>query len=175
MKNDIYVGNIINGANSDEETSKLSQTAKGMFSNTAMNLREWLPNSENVNDIIPRTDRAEMKEMQVLGLTWDYKTDTIYLKQSKNLDDMLPISKRNILKRVASVLDPIDLLSPVSLRGKILLQELCIKGLDWYDVVHADNEQICQRWSSICQDLLNITEHKLRRNIKTLTKSFYAT
>ncbi|XP_060588499.1 uncharacterized protein LOC132743919 [Ruditapes philippinarum] len=168
LKKDIYVDNIITGVNSDEEAIMLYQTSKKMFSDAAMNLREWLTNSENVNNVIPITDRAEMKEMQVLGHIWDYKTDTIYLKQSKISDDSLPLTKRNILKRVASVFDPMGLFSPVVLRGKILLQELWSRGLDWDDVVN--DEQIRQRWLSISQDLLDITEHKLPRNVKTNVK-----
>ena len=45
-----------------------------------MNIREWPSNSARVNEFIPMSDRAETKDMQVLGHTWDYKFDNLALK-----------------------------------------------------------------------------------------------
>ena len=52
-----------------------------MFNDASMNLREWLSNSDLVNESIPSSDRAELKETQVLGHTWNHKTDTLSLQK----------------------------------------------------------------------------------------------
>lgn len=42
-------------------------------------------------------DRVEMKDVYGLGLTWNYDTDTLCLKQSKDfLDPDTPLTKRNL-------------------------------------------------------------------------------
>ena len=46
-----------------------------------MNIPEWLSNSTMVKKFIPMSNRTETKDMQVLGRTWDYKSDTLALKQ----------------------------------------------------------------------------------------------
>ena len=161
LKNDIYVDNIITGASSDEEAIKLYTTSKHLFLEASMNLREWLSNSGKVNEIIPTNDRAEKKEMHVLGHTWDYRTDTLSLKPTKALDAATPLTKRNILKRVASVFDPMGLSSPVILLGKILLQDIWSKTLDWDDVI--DDETIRKRWSVLAEDLQEVSNLKVAR------------
>lgn len=45
------------------------KSAKTIFRQASTNLREWLSNSERVNEFIPMNDRAEMKDMNVLRVT----------------------------------------------------------------------------------------------------------
>ncbi|XP_052760015.1 uncharacterized protein LOC128202884 [Mya arenaria] len=161
LKGDIYVDNIVTGANSDKVAIDLYKTAKSIFNDASMNLREWLTNSEEVNKCIPTADLAEPKEMKVLGHIWDHKSDKISVKEPKVMDDDCPTTKRNILKRVASVFDPIGLFSPVVLQGKVLLQELWSRGFDWDDSI--DDEKVRQCWSEIDSELKDIPKCKVNR------------
>lgn len=80
LKDDIYVDNVITGANSDEEAIYLYKSAKEIFSQASMNLREWLSNSALVSEVISASDRAEKKDMVVLGYYWNCDEDTIAVK-----------------------------------------------------------------------------------------------
>ena len=39
--------------------------------------------------------------------------------------------KRNFLKKIATLFEPIGLLAPLTIRAKMLLQDMWTAGLDW--------------------------------------------
>ncbi|XP_053374038.1 uncharacterized protein LOC128546747 [Mercenaria mercenaria] len=67
LRNNIYVDNVISGAENTSEAIKLYTTSKSMFADASMNLREWITNSEVVNEFIPKEDRAFTNSVKVLG------------------------------------------------------------------------------------------------------------
>ena len=163
LKRDIYVDNIITGSNTVTDAIDLYQTAKSIFTEASMNLRDWFSNSESVNAFIPMVDRAEPKDMSVLGHTWDYKADTLSLKQHKITDTDLPLTKRNILRKLASVFDPMGLFSPVVITGKTLLQELWVKKYDWDDPI--EDKEVRDVWNCLVLELQEISNYKVPRYI----------
>lgn len=50
-------------------------------------------------------------------------------------------TKRNFLKKIATLFDPIGLLSPFTMRRKILLQDMWTADLDWDEEM---NESLAQ-------------------------------
>jgi hypothetical protein len=84
LKNDIYVDNLITGTNSQTEASQLYQSAKSIFNDISMNLREWITNNGHVNATIQSKERADSSGMKVLGHNWDITSDTISIKVLRN-------------------------------------------------------------------------------------------
>ena len=121
IKNDIYMDNVITGENSVSEATDLYSQSKTIFDAASMNLREWMTSSVEVNMAIPQNDCADIKDMKVLGLAWNASKDTLAIQDSKHVKENLKVTKRNVLKEIASVYDPLGLLCPVILRGKVLL------------------------------------------------------
>ncbi|XP_060570619.1 uncharacterized protein LOC132728915 [Ruditapes philippinarum] len=115
IKNDIYVDNMITGAKDITEAKILYKDAKTIFNAGSMNLREWASNNEEVNSLFSPEDRAEVKSMKVLGLEWNLESDTLSYRSAKMLCQSLHATKREILKYVASIFDPLGLISPVIL------------------------------------------------------------
>ena len=58
LQRDIYVDNLITGAQSVSEGHQLYTEAKQIFTTASMNLREWASNSEELMALIPNHDRA---------------------------------------------------------------------------------------------------------------------
>ncbi len=83
VKSDIYVDNLITGTNTDSEAIDFYKEVKPMFKSASMNLREWISNSDTVNDHIPGEDKARFEEMSILGLWWNPKMDSIALKPTE--------------------------------------------------------------------------------------------
>ena len=90
-----------------------------------INLRDWVSNDGAVLEDIPVHDR-----IKVLGLTWTIKDDELSINYT-NFDQTSDLTKRTLLKQIASVYDPLGIFSPVTLPGKLFLQELWTKKLDW--------------------------------------------
>ncbi|XP_053406659.1 uncharacterized protein LOC123538298 [Mercenaria mercenaria] len=161
LKQNIYMDNVITGVNSVTEAVELYETAKSMFTEMSMNLREWMTNNEEIQSIIPDDDKSAGGIVKVLGHLWNAENDSIQLKDPKLLKDV-KVTKRNILKQLASVFDPLGLCSPLSLRGKILLQQIWSKGYDWDDLLEKKDSDA---WVEIRSDLEQIESVRFQRNI----------
>jgi hypothetical protein len=75
--------------------------------------------------------RAQNSE-KVLGVTWDPKSDKFILKFDNRLKyiDVIP-TKRQLLSSIMELFDPIGFLACVTVRAKILLQEVFRSNVSW--------------------------------------------
>jgi hypothetical protein len=63
------------------------------------------------------------EKIKVLGLSWDTFADTLIIKMPEPVKDG-ELTMRKILSNIASVFDPLGLVSPTMLEAKIFLQSL---------------------------------------------------
>lgn len=77
-------------------------------------------------------DHGTLPIERVLGVQWCVKSDALKFKIS--IQDR-PLTCRGILSVVSSIYDPLGVLVPVALKAKLILQDLCRKGLGWDDIV----------------------------------------
>lgn len=157
----MYVDNVITGTNDVGEAVK----AKAMFRNAAMNLREWSTNNETFNKLIPNEDKTKAEVIKVLGRTWNTRQDTLSLKRSSILDYDTPPTKRSVLKKLASVYDPLGLFSPLLLRGKVLPQTIWSKGQEWDENLKQCDAETWFSWQFIKDDLKELPEIDIPRCI----------
>lgn len=162
LKDDIYVDNLITGTNNVVEAIHLYHEAKSIFKEASMNLREWTSNNYQVNQFIENEDRAIGESVKVLGHTWTVESDSISLKKSNIVLESRHFTKRSVLTELASVFDPLGLFSPVLLRGKLFLQALWNKRLEWDDAIC--NEDLVV-WSSISSDFSKLSNYQIKRCI----------
>ena len=69
--------------------------------------------------------------MSIIGLKWDLSTDTLTLTSSKDEYTRQLVTKRNVLQISSKVYDPLGLLFPVTIRTKLLIQELWEQQPEW--------------------------------------------
>lgn len=162
ISNNIYVDNIIVGVQSVEKAISLYQEGKQTFQTFSMNLRAWVSNSKTFNDQLPNCDRVETETVKVLGLEWNTKTDQISIKPPPPNFNHVPVTKRSILKAVASIFDPLGLITPVSLPGKILLQDIWKLSLDWDDPLPPE---MTKQWEKILSSLQELKQFSVNRFI----------
>ncbi|MCP4486607.1 MAG: hypothetical protein GY820_04700, partial [Gammaproteobacteria bacterium] len=147
-----YVDNVLTGAETPDEASRMYHSTKEIFKNAAMNLREWASNSTEFLQSIPEFDRTKGGDIvKVLGLIWDIKHDTLKVSDPKALKSGLfteSVTKRQVLNTVASLFDPLGLLSPAILQGKLLLKSLWRRKIGWDSQIPND---LHKEW----QELLN--------------------
>ena len=127
---DIYVDNLITGAQTVMEAHQLYNEGKQMFSTASMNLREWASNSEELMKLIPAQDRADVSGLKVLGISWNLKDDLLSIPGPSNNEKISEVStKREILQATASIYDPLGFFAPTILEAKLFIQELWIDKL----------------------------------------------
>ena len=160
IRENIYVDNVITGTQSIREAVHLYNVSKQIFKGAAMNLRDWMSNSQEVLNEIPLWDRANRENMKVLGLTWFVKEDLLALNSP--IRDENTLTKRTVLRQIASIYDPLGLYSPVTLRGKLFLQDLWNQRIAW-DKHLTEQDKI--QWFDIHKDLKLLANCYFTRHI----------
>ena len=100
---------------------------------------------------------------KVLGIGWDRMSDTLEVNLSKaseaNCNSSQP-TRRTILSALASIFDPLGLVSPVLVGPKVLFQEMCIDKLDWDDPLP---EAKLNSWVEWVKDLEKVGQIEIPR------------
>ena len=113
--------------------------------------------------VIPEEDRATEVNIRdnkdavttTLGLQWNSTEDILAVPATlPSLD--YPITKRNVLKKIATVFDPLGLVSPFIVQAKIMLQELWNRGCDWDEEVQDEVANRIQLWFLQPSSLANV-------------------
>ena len=91
-------------------------------------------------------------ESKMLGLLWDKTEDTLAVTFPEEPTD---VTKRGILRFLASVYDPLGVASPTTLTGKCLYREVCDCRLSWDEKV---SDRIGQMWLKFVRNLRNKVE-----------------
>ena len=94
---------------------------------------------------------------KVLGISWDRKSDKFYFhlallgRKAKGL----ALTRRNILSVLASLYDPLGIVSPLVVRVKMLFQDLCKEGVGWDEEI-VDSRK--KRWLEWVEDVERTNE-----------------
>ena len=111
------------------------------------------------------------EQTQVLGVRWNTKNDcfsfdpeTVTMQLSEG-----PTSKRQLLQTTARFYDPLGLYSPVSIVGKMLLQDTWCRELAWNELLPFD---FGARWHAWVSTLTSLSQVHIPRWLATSKKSF---
>ncbi len=74
-----------------------------------------------------------------------------------------PLTRRGILSVISSIYDPLGFLSPVILRAKIILQDLCRERIGWDSIIPV---VYAQQWTSWLEELHELEKFEVRRCLK---------
>ena len=93
-------------------------------------IRKWISNETDVIADIAEEDLAseidldkrELPTTKILGVLWAATNDKFSYRHSLQLDGF-EFTKNNVLRRTASVYDPLGFLSPNAIRSKLLIQK----------------------------------------------------
>ena len=92
------------------------------------------------------------KGEKVLSVKWNCESYTFHLDLALIAEkaEGLEPTKRNVLSLLASLFDPLGLISPVTVSMKILFQEICSSKLDWDETLTGE---IKGKWVKWVKDL----------------------
>ena len=106
-----------------------------------MPLQEWVSKSEMFNFMHNTTLPATQN---VLGLEWDPRLNQLQVVANEKLmnEASWKFSKQNALTLISSLFDPLGLLSPLSIRGRIFLQTLWKAKVNWDESLTGEHANI---------------------------------
>lgn len=91
-----------------------------------MPLRQWSTNNDKLRFQIQRNfeNYTVPKTTPILSLQWNTEEDTLALKPVELASlEQNPMTKRQLLSNVSKLFDPLGLFAPITIKGRILLQE----------------------------------------------------
>ena len=149
--------------NHDRSERKRRQEAVEIFEDATFKLHKWHSNvetlesdernsKENAADDCQSTFAKQQlapsnAETKLLGLPWNKKEDTLSVD---TVNKEPATTKRSALSQLASVYDPLGLISPTTLLGKVLYRKMCEAHHSW------DTElavEIAKQWKDWCLQL----------------------
>ncbi|KAG1683385.1 hypothetical protein GQR58_010038 [Nymphon striatum] len=118
-------------------------------------------NQNKLLELIPESDRAKELKLddsylpciKTLGILWDAEADVF---KFKFYNENIGFSKRKMLKKIAAIFDPLGFLSPYIIRGKILIQDMWISGIDWDKPLEEKLLKLSMQWLNEMSELNNI-------------------
>ena len=145
----------MNGRESLQEVEKMKSDSIELFEKGGFKIHKWHFNEPNLetNDLNSEKELnfakehlgTKANETKILGLNWDKQRDTFRVEiptESQRL------TKRNILKTLTSIYDPLGFISPVLLISKILFRNLCDLRIPWDNEIAQEIENKWVKWDN---------------------------
>ena len=138
IRDDMYVDDLVTGGESLQEVEKIKSDSIELFEKGGFKLHKWHSNETNLetNDLNSEKELnfakehlgTKANETKILGLNWDKQRDIFRVEIPTESQSL---TKRNILKTLASIYDPLGFMSLVLFIGKILFRNLCVLRIPW--------------------------------------------
>ena len=158
----LYMDDLISGGNTQEEARNLKESAISVFQEAKFKLHKWhsnVPELETVGNVSEEQQESFVKEQlgvkagetKMLTMVWNKTDDTFGVTFPEPCEQ---VTNRGILRSLASVFSLLGLVSPVTLTGKLIYQDVCDQKLPW-DTQQPEN--LLKRWRKWERELPEIT------------------
>ena len=125
MDNSTFMDDFAAGAENDDPVTSLYYELVNLMKQILLTMAKWATNSEHLKEVW-RTEGVEFKEVtQTLGIGGDTKSDKFLMDPRDVIGEYVegPTTKKQVLQATARFYDPLELLAPVSVVGKLLFQD----------------------------------------------------
>ena len=147
----MYVDNILSGCNTEAYLLQYYAQARDILGQAKFNLRFWASNSNSLQKVTAEDQTIDPNTLVgILGLRWNTATDTLLIAP-KVLPSASFIFKRDVLQSSSQIYDPLGRTTPVTIKAKILLQEVWQRKTLWDDPLDSN---LCDKWLSLREDFL---------------------
>ena len=148
-----YMDDTMDSVNSDSEALQLRQELEKIWQEAGMEAQKWHSNSTQFTSRKQEDEPVEITNLEkCLGILWDHQKDILLLK-AKQVEQSGINTKRKALKQIASIFDPLGLISPITVKAKNLIQEMWLEKIDWDDPLTYNLQNKLNDW---LDDLKNI-------------------
>ncbi|XP_055543353.1 uncharacterized protein LOC129728904 [Wyeomyia smithii] len=179
-----YVDDYLDSFQTAEEAYQTALEIKAIHQHGGFNIRNWCSNEPSVLEQLGEKRDNAIKHLhpeknsqseRVLGILWATDTDEFKFPTTMRSDIMMMIenntkpTKRQILRCVMTLFDPLGLLAPYIVLGKMLVQETWCARIGWDECVTDD---IFEHWKTWVATLKHIDTVRIPRCYFRNTNSF---
>ena len=171
FRRSVYVDDLASGAQNVDSAYNFYIKSKLRLAEASFNLRKFESNSTELRKRIAGNEQSlcqepsttkpqsqlnnlptEAVERQVLGVRWNVTADRLVFDVSdicSLMKDTRP-TKRNAVSLATRFFDPLGVISPITVRFKLLFQRLCESKADWDEPLTGT---LLAEWKSLSSDL----------------------
>lgn len=184
--NDSYMDDIVHSMNNSKEAYETMKDTEFILKQGNFHIKDWIVSgqSQEENDI----DLSGTSGDKVLGIVWNPKKDEIHFKMNVNFNSIqrasIPgkvrtgfvkdeprkeLTKKRVLSKISTIFDPLGLLTPATLSGKLLMRQTVVyhgdtsQKIDWDDPLP---EELQEKWHKFFQNIIRLETLKIPRCIR---------
>ena len=158
IRKELYVDDLISGSITVHKAREVKDKATVVFRDACFTLHKWHSNAPELEADQSSAEDAEeatyAKQQlgapqgnmsRILGLPWNKKRDTVSVEVPT---EQARLTKRGILAKLAKIYDPLGLISPETLRGKLIYRAVCDSKRAWDAELLRDMTKAWVKWES---------------------------
>ena len=159
----MYVDDLITGGENVKAVAEKRSQVVEVFEDGTFKLHKWYSNDSSLesNDLTNEDELTFAKEQlgsnkhetKLLGLPWNKIEDTVSIGTSPRESTS---TKREALSELAKVYDPLGLVAPMTLVGKILYREMCEAKVPWDGELTETMKQRWKEWEALISEKFTI-------------------
>ncbi|XP_039309090.1 uncharacterized protein LOC105201565 [Solenopsis invicta] len=165
--NDMYVDDIIGGAQTIDEAKELQRQLIELMSKGCFKVHKWHSNVTGAVHNLSKNENQATVDLKLndvvrtLGLVWEPSTDVFLFTIRFNKQVR---SKRELLSEISKLFDPLGLLGPVITLAKLLMQETWKIEINWDSELPAST---LSKWEKLQSELSNSPILRIPRRISS--------
>jgi hypothetical protein len=164
----MYVDDMLRSLQTPLQAKTLVNGVRDTLTQGGFHLTKFISNHPEVLSDLSDTDIAQEAklissniESKALGIKWLVSSDEFQYVKNQSLQAS-GVTKRSMLRSVASLYDPLGLINPVIVKGRMLFQEATRLGKDWDDDITGD---LLESWDHWYKSLDHLGQLKFPRNV----------
>ncbi|PFX17568.1 hypothetical protein AWC38_SpisGene18109 [Stylophora pistillata] len=157
LRDHAYVDDIAGSKSNSTEAKKITKEIYTILGKGKFQIKVWHSNCSEIDQ------SGGESFTDLLGHKWDKQEGKFTFKKENVVGLLEGFSKRNCLKFLAQLWDPIGLVSPVTIKFRIDLQALWSSGYSWDDILP---ESIQQTWLENVQTINDLLSFQFDRKLK---------
>ncbi|XP_055643157.1 uncharacterized protein LOC129779607 [Toxorhynchites rutilus septentrionalis] len=158
-----YVDDYLDSFETVNDAMLVARQVKWIHSKGGFEMRNWSSNQQAVLEYLGEPKKETIKDLllkeseRVLGMMWYTEADVLFFSTSFREEIELVIrsgkspTKRQVLKCVMSLFDPLGLLACNLVHGKIMMQDIWRSGIQWDECINNEIYETWKRWIKLLE------------------------
>ena len=171
VRHAFYVDDCLVSQESSEQAIQVMTGVTKLLAKGGFRLTKFVANKSQLLEQIRKCDRAEEvrnhqigeSDSKALGISWNVASDYFYFVVDLAVQKV--ITRRSMLSFVTSTFDPLGLISPVLVLGKMMFQDATRLQLPWDVNVPVE---LCDKWMQWWNSLKTLPDVQITRCIKPI-------
>ncbi|XP_066913533.1 uncharacterized protein [Clytia hemisphaerica] len=156
LRKNFYVDDLLKSTDSVESAKSLISDVSRLCDSGGFHLTKFSSNCPEALEPVPVIKRKDEKcssVQRVLGVLWSLKNDIF---QFEAPDKVFAKTRRGMLSALNSFYDPLGLISPFILKGRLIFQSVCQLPIGWDDPVPKEYLVQWEKWIESLSDLKSL-------------------